>query len=82
MRTERFKYVRRFGDRELPVLANCDDSPSKALLIREGWANQPVPFEQLYDLVFDPAEGTNLIPRSSPWRGSRRAAEPARSLDA
>ena len=30
---ERWKYVRRFGDRRLPVLANIDDSPSKDLLL-------------------------------------------------
>jgi N-sulfoglucosamine sulfohydrolase len=60
VRTERFKYIRRFGDRELPVLANCDDSPSKTLLIEAGWAQRPVAFEQLYDLVFDPNEANNL----------------------
>jgi arylsulfatase A-like enzyme len=60
VRTQRFKYVRRFSDRALPVLANCDDSPSKTLLIAEGWAQRPVPFEQLYDLVFDPNEANNL----------------------
>jgi N-sulfoglucosamine sulfohydrolase len=60
VRTQRFKYIRRFGDRALPVLANCDDSPSKTLLIREGWAERPVAFEQLYDLVFDPNEADNL----------------------
>ncbi len=60
VRTQRFKYVRRFGDRALPVLANCDDSPSKTLLISEGWAERPVPFEQLYDLVFDPNEADNI----------------------
>jgi N-sulfoglucosamine sulfohydrolase len=60
VRTERFKYIRRFGERDRPVLANCDDSPSKSLLIREGWAERRVPFEQLYDLVFDPNEAANL----------------------
>jgi len=61
IRTERFKYVRRFGQRTLPVLANCDDSPSKTLLLEYGWAQRPVAFEQLYDLVFDPNEASNLI---------------------
>jgi arylsulfatase A-like enzyme len=60
VRTERFKYVRRFGDRERPVLANCDDSPGKTLLVNEGWAERPIAFEQLYDLVFDPNEANNL----------------------
>jgi N-sulfoglucosamine sulfohydrolase len=61
IRTERFKYIRRFGDRSRPVLANCDDSPSKDLLIANGWGEQTVPFEQLYDLVFDPNEVDNVL---------------------
>ncbi len=60
VRTERYKYIRRFGDRDTPVLANCDDSPSKDLLIRHGWADRKIPFEQLYDLVFDPNEAADL----------------------
>src|SRR5208283_2261362 len=60
IRTDRYKYIRRFGERTLPVLANCDDSPSKSLLLRYGWAQRPVAFEQLYDLVFDPNEAANL----------------------
>jgi N-sulfoglucosamine sulfohydrolase len=61
VRTERWKYIRRFGDRERPVLANCDDSPSKTLLLEQGWAERKVPFEQLYDLTFDPNEAANLV---------------------
>lgn len=61
VRTERFKYIRRYGDRRRPVLVNCDDSPSKTLLIEHGWADRDVAPEQLYDLVFDPEEATNLI---------------------
>ncbi len=61
VRTERWKYIRRFGERTLPVLANCDDSPSKDVLLSYGWAGREVPFEQLYDLVFDPNEADNLI---------------------
>ncbi len=60
IRTERWKYIRRFGERTTPVLANCDDSPSKTLLMELGWADRPIPFEQLYDLAFDPNEATNL----------------------
>jgi N-sulfoglucosamine sulfohydrolase len=60
IRTERWKYIRRFGSRTTPVLANCDDSPSKDLLISLGWAEQAVAFEQLYDLAFDPNEASNL----------------------
>jgi arylsulfatase A-like enzyme len=60
IRTKRFKYIRRFDERETPVLPNVDDSPSKDVLIEHGWAERPIAREQLYDLVFDPGEGANL----------------------
>ncbi len=60
VRTERWKYIKRFDDYDHPVLANCDDSESKDLLVEAGWGEQVVPREQLYDLVLDPAEGANL----------------------
>ena len=63
VRTLRWKYIRRFGDRDLPVLANCDDSPSKDVLLRHGWGERRLPREQLYDLVFDPNEAANLTDR-------------------
>jgi arylsulfatase A-like enzyme len=69
VRTERWKYIRRFDDYEYPVLANCDDSKSKDILVEAGWGEQIVPEEQLYDLILDPEEGSN------------RAADPA-SADA
>jgi N-sulfoglucosamine sulfohydrolase len=61
IRTKRWKYIRRFGDRTTPVLANTDDSPSKDLLLRHGWEHLPVAPEQLYDLLLDPNEGANLV---------------------
>ena len=60
IRTERWKYIRRFDDYAHPVLANCDDSESKNVWVEAGWGNQVVAEEQLYDLVLDPAEGKNL----------------------
>lgn len=60
VRTERWKYIRRFGDRDTPVLPNCDDSPSKDLLLSLGWAQRKIAHEQLYDLAFDPNEAANL----------------------
>jgi len=61
VRTRRWKYIRRFGDRAGKViLPNTDDSPSKKLWLEAGWAQRPVPAEQLYDLVFDPNETGNL----------------------
>jgi arylsulfatase A-like enzyme len=61
IRTARHKYIRRWGERCTPVLANTDDGPSKELLIAAGWAEREIPQEQLYDLVFDPNEANNLI---------------------
>jgi N-sulfoglucosamine sulfohydrolase len=62
IRTKRWKYIRRYGDRDLPVLANVDDGPSKDLLIDAGWAARPLPREELHDLLFDPAELNDLAP--------------------
>ncbi len=61
IRTERFKYVRRFDDYPTPVLANCDDSPSKHAYLARGWAKRPVPRESLHDLFFNPGEGRSLV---------------------
>ena len=60
VRTRRHKYIRRWGERDLPVLPNIDDSPSKDLLLQYGLAETPRPREELYDLVFDPNETRNL----------------------
>lgn len=67
VRTTRWKYIRRYGDRTAPVLPNCDDGPSKSLWLDAGWREQPQDREQLYDLVFDPNEEHNLAadPRSA-----------------
>jgi N-sulfoglucosamine sulfohydrolase len=61
IRTERWKYIRRFGDRLRPVLPNTDDSPSKDLLLASGWADRELPREMLFDLRLDPAEANNLV---------------------
>ncbi len=61
VRTARHKYIRRWGERLTPVLANTDDGPSKDLLLRNGWAERVIPKEQLYDLLFDPNEANNLL---------------------
>jgi arylsulfatase A-like enzyme len=60
VRTERWKYIRRFGDRHTPVLPNCDDGLSKGLWLEYGWKRQTLPDEDLYDLIFDPTEHQNL----------------------
>ncbi|MGZ5307794.1 MAG: sulfatase family protein [Solirubrobacterales bacterium] len=60
IRTNRWKFVKRFDDFPHPVLANVDDGASKDFLVGHGWAEQIVPEEKLYDLIFDPAEAANL----------------------
>ncbi|HEY2477668.1 MAG TPA: sulfatase [Solirubrobacterales bacterium] len=60
VRTERWKYIRRFDDYAGPILANCDDSASKEIWVAAGWADRRIAREQLYDLVLDPAEQDNL----------------------
>lgn len=60
VRTQRHKYIRRFGARTRPVLPNCDDSLSKEVWLAHGWGERTLAPEQLYDLVFDPNETNNL----------------------
>jgi N-sulfoglucosamine sulfohydrolase len=61
VRTRRWKYIRRFGNKKTPVLPNCDDSPSKEVWLKAGWGQQILDEESLYDLLFDPTEHNNLI---------------------
>ncbi len=75
VRTARYKYIRRYDRRERVVLANCDENPSKAVLLEHGWTEQPRWQEALFDLTFDPAECCNLA-------GSARHADTLRALRA
>jgi arylsulfatase A-like enzyme len=59
IRTERWKYIRRYADYGCPMLSNIDDSPSKGLLMRYGFAERVLAAEELYDLVYDPIETCN-----------------------
>ncbi|MCE2395222.1 sulfatase [Candidatus Poribacteria bacterium] len=61
VRTQRWKYIRRYGDRQKPVLPNCDGGPTKDVWLQHGWQDQYVAPEQLYDLIFDPNETHNLV---------------------
>ena len=65
IRTQRWKYIRRYSDRQKPVLPNCDASPSKDVWVRHGWQDRYVAPEQLYDLIFDPNETHNLVDDST-----------------
>jgi len=60
IRTLRYKYIHRFGDRTSRVLPNCDDSYSKEVLLSAGWGELDVAQEQLFDLLLDPNEAHNL----------------------
>lgn len=60
VRTQRYKYIRRFDGRTTQVLPNCDDSPSKSLWLEHGWQQRQIASEELYDLIFDPNEQSNL----------------------
>lgn len=63
VRTQRYKYIRRYDGRDTVVLPNCDEARSKEYLLAHGWESQPRTQEMLFDLVFDPHEANNLIDR-------------------
>jgi N-sulfoglucosamine sulfohydrolase len=63
VRTARHKYLRRYDGRTRPVLPNCDDSPSKTILLDRGWRDQRRDQEVLFDLAFDPQETCNIAAR-------------------
>jgi len=48
------KYIRRWDDRQKPVLPNTDDCLTRQFLIEQGWTQQPRDREMLFDLVFRP----------------------------
>lgn len=60
VRTERWKYIRRYDPRQGPVLPNCDAGESKQLWVEHGWDAMAPEQETLYDLIFDPNEADNL----------------------
>ncbi len=60
VRTDRWKYIRRFDARLRPVLANCDEGLTKTYWLENGWAEETLQEEELYDLAFDPNERHNL----------------------
>lgn len=64
VRTTRYKYIKRFDGRSAPVVVNCDDGPTKSLWVENDWSDQALladaDGEELFDLIFDPAERTNL----------------------
>jgi arylsulfatase A-like enzyme len=65
IRTQEWTYIRRFGNRRLPVLPNCDDGESRQYLFDHGWDQQPLAPEQLYHNILDPVQGTNRFDDAS-----------------
>lgn len=65
IRTQRWKYIRRYDSRDRRVLPNCDESSSKSLLLEHGWLEQHGEQEMLFDLILDPGEAHNLIAEPS-----------------
>ena len=61
VRTDRYKYIRRYDKRESPVLSNIDDGFAKTELVAAGFGEQAPAPEQLYDTLLDPLEKVNLI---------------------
>ena len=61
VRTPRWAYIRRFGDRELPVLPNVDESPSRDVWLAHDWDRRPIAQEQLFDVILDPQQRTNRV---------------------
>ena len=75
VRTQRYKYIRRYGEHAHPTLPNCDDSASKDLWLSYGWSEHRIAQDQLYDLIFDPNEVQNLAtdPSYAPVLGEMQA---------
>ena len=61
VRTERYKYIRRYDGRRSPVLSNIDDGFAKSEWLEAGYADSPIAPERLYDTFLDPVERVNLI---------------------
>ena len=61
VRTERYKYIRRYDGRRSPVLSNIDDGLTKSEWLAAGYAESDIAPERLYDTLLDPGERVNLI---------------------
>ncbi|KZN22605.1 hypothetical protein A4G99_19275 [Haladaptatus sp. R4] len=62
IRTERYRYVRRFDENyDQHVAPNTDNGPTKQFFLDLGFFEQQPPTEALYDLFHDPTERNNLV---------------------
>jgi arylsulfatase A-like enzyme len=60
IRTHRWRYIRRFEDRDRPTLPNIDASPALSWLLEHSWHERPRARIQLYDCALDPLQKVNL----------------------
>ena len=60
VRTQRYKYIRRYDTEDTPPMANIDASESKDVMLEYGLRERPADKVQLYDLIWDPHEMHNL----------------------
>lgn len=65
IRTQRYKYIRRYDDYDDYVPANIDNGYSKDFLLDHGLLGQKRATEELFDLVFDPNERNNVADDAS-----------------
>lgn len=63
IRTERYKYVRRFSRYPYGMPANVDGSPDKDMRLGLGYYDRIQPRELLFDLLIDPCERINVAER-------------------
>lgn len=61
VRTKRYKLIRRFDFHNKKVPSNIDDGLCKEFLLKNGFLEQTVTRERLYDLWLDPCEQNNLV---------------------
>lgn len=61
VRDDRHIYLRRFDDRDSPVLPNLDTTPARDEYLAAGFKERPRYSEMLYDHFFDPDQMDNLI---------------------
>jgi len=61
VRSERYKLIRFYDEKQQVVPANIDDSLTKDFLIENGYLDETKEREMLFDLYYDPVERVNLI---------------------
>jgi arylsulfatase A-like enzyme len=61
IRTKRYKLIKKFDDYKKVMPSNIDDSPSKSLILENGYMETEVYDEMLFDLYLDPVERVNEI---------------------